>query len=328
MNDLPIGVLLMAYGGPNSLEDIPGYLADIRRGRPTPQRIVSEIRHHYEAIGGRSPLLARSQEQMEAVAAALDPRHFRCYLGMRHWSPWIEDIVRQMVADGIKRAIALPLVPHYSRWSVEKYHAKVTDGLAMARGDINFTFIDSYYDAPQLIDAFASRVKMGLEQWPEVQRERVHVVFSAHSLPVQILAAGDPYDQQLRETARLVAERVGLTAEQWSWSYQSAGRKSELWLGPQLDEHIIQLASRGIQDIVSVPVGFVCDHVEILYDIDIQAQAVARQHGVRLVRPPALNSDPQFIAALVTLILRYAALSTEDLAMSSFPLPSIRPSRN
>lgn len=303
----PIGVLIMAYGGPNSLAEIPGYLADIRSGRPTTPAVLEEISHNYRQIGGKSPLLAYSRQQADAVAAQLDPSLFRVYLGMRHWAPWIEEVVGQMVEDGISHAVALVLAPHYSKLSVAKYHAKVADGLEMVHSDIEFEFIDSYHDAPKYIQALANRVLEGLSRWPEAEQDQVHVVFSAHSLPTRILQMGDPYDSQLRQTARLVAERAGLPDEQWSWSYQSAGRSPEPWLGPQLEEYIPELAAKGIKNIVSIPVGFVSDHVEILYDIDIQAREVAEQHGVRLERPPALNDDPLYIETLVDLIHDRAA---------------------
>ncbi|MFQ5400364.1 MAG: ferrochelatase [Anaerolineae bacterium] len=298
----PIGVLMMAYGGPNSLAEISGYLADIRNGRVTSTAVLEEISNNYRQIGGKSPLLDFTRKQVTAVQAQLDPAQFRVYLGMRHWSPWIEEVVGQMIDDGVSRAIALVLAPHYSKLSVAKYHAKISDGLAMYRGDIEFQYIDSYHDAPKLIQALANRVAEGLAQWPEAERDAVHVIFSAHSLPVRILKMGDPYDSQLRETAQLAAERAGLHPDQWSWSYQSAGRSPEPWLGPQIQDHIADLAQKGIKNIVSIPVGFVCDHVEILYDIDIQAQAVAGELGVRLVRPSALNDDPLFIETLVELI--------------------------
>ncbi|RME81158.1 MAG: ferrochelatase [Caldilineae bacterium] len=303
----PIGVLIMAYGGPNSLSELPGYLADIRSGRPTPRTVLEEIAHNYACIGGKSPLLAVSQRQVAAVAARLDPKLFRCYLGMRHWSPWLEEVVGQMVEDGITHAVGLVLAPHYSKMSVARYLAKVEDGLAMYRGNIEFRYIKSYHDTPGLIRALAARVRAGLEQWPPEERSEVHVVFSAHSLPRRVLEMGDPYDRQVRETARLVAEAVGLAPERWSWSYQSAGRSSEPWLGPQFDEHLRALAARGIRGVVSLPVGFVSDHVELLYDIDIQAQALAQELGMRLVRPPALNDDPEFIATLADLIKARAA---------------------
>jgi ferrochelatase len=298
----PIGVLIMAYGGPNSLDEIPGYLADIRNGRPTTPAVLEEITKNYRLIGGKSPLLDITLKQVQAVEALLDPELYRCYLGMRHWAPWIEDAVGQMVEDGISHAVSLVLAPHYSKLSVAKYQAKILDGLEMAHGDIDFTNVASYHDAPKLIEALANRVHEGLARWPQEERDQVHVIFSAHSLPVRIMKMGDPYDGQLRETASLIADRAGLSDTQWSWSYQSAGRSPEPWLGPQLEEYIPELAAKGIKNMISIAVGFVCDHVEILYDIDIQAQEAARAHGVRLERPPALNLDPLYIETLVDLI--------------------------
>lgn len=301
----PIGVLVMAYGGPDSLDDIPGYLADIRSGRPTTPAVLQEITHNYERIGGRSPLLAITREQVAALAEQL-PQTFRAYLGMRHWAPWIEETVGQMVEDGISHAVSLVLAPHFSRLSVAKYQQKIADGLAMYHGDIQFEHISSYHDAPDFIQALVNRVEDGLARWPEGERAQVHVVFSAHSLPQRIMQMGDPYDSQLRETARLVAAGAGLPDERWSWSYQSAGRSREPWLGPQLEEHLPALAAQGVRHALSVPVGFVSDHVEILYDIDIQAQEVARAHGIRLERPPALNTDPLFIGQLARLVRKQA----------------------
>jgi protoporphyrin/coproporphyrin ferrochelatase len=303
----PIGVLVMAYGGPNSLEELPGYLADIRTGRPTTPEVLEEITENYRRIGGKSPLLEITRQQVAAIAGHFDPALVRFYVGMRHWSPWIEETVRDMIEDGITHAVSLVLAPHFSTLSVAKYQKKIAAGLEMYRGNIEWEHIASYHDAPGYIEALANRLRDGLSRWPEPERGDVHVIFSAHSLPVRILESGDPYDSQLRETARLVAEKVGLPAEQWSWSYQSAGRSAEPWLGPQLEEYIPELAREGIRNIVSLPVGFVSDHVEILFDIDIEAQAAAREHGVRLERPPALNTDPLFIEQLAELIRLRAA---------------------
>jgi ferrochelatase len=177
----------------------------------------------------------------------------------------------------------------------------------MYEAHIDFAHIDSYHDAPGLIETFAARVAEGVGRWPAESRAAVHVVFSAHSLPERILSTGDPYVTQLHETARLVAERAGLSPEQWSWSYQSAGRSPEPWLGPQLRDHLATLAARGIRDVVSIPVGFVSDHVEILYDIDIDAQRAAKELSMRLERPAALNTDPRFIAQLADLVRNRAA---------------------
>lgn len=303
----PVGVLVMAYGGPNSLEEIPGYLADIRSGRPTPARIVDEIRENYRRIGGKSPLLEYTRRQVQALTDQLNGGEFRTYLGMRHWSPWIEETIRDMLEDGVTHAISLVLAPHFSKLSVAKYQAKIEAGMEMYRGRMAFEHISSYHDEPGLIEAFAHRVKAGLDRWSGADRDAVHVVFSAHSLPIRILDMGDPYQEQLLETAHLVAERAGLGEERWSWSYQSAGRSPEPWLGPQLEEMLPQLAERGIRDVVSVPIGFVSDHVEILYDIDVQAQEVARAAGIRLERPPALNDDPVFVATLAGIVRRTAA---------------------
>jgi protoporphyrin/coproporphyrin ferrochelatase len=305
----PIGVLLLAYGGPDSLDDIPGYLADIRSGRPTPGAVLKEISHNYELIGGRSPLLDFTRQQAAAVDAVLnaDGPVYKVYVGMRHWSPWIEETVRDMIADGITHAVGMVLAPQYSHMTSDKYYTKIEVGLAMYDSVIEFQYVKGYHTAPKYIQALANRVQEGIARWPEAERDSVHVVLSAHSLPVRILQMGDPYQDQLFETAHLVAAAAKLRDDQWSWSYQSAGRSPEPWLGPQIEEHIPALATKGIRNVVSVPIGFVCDHVEILYDIDIKAQKAAREHGVRLERPPALNLDPLFIEAVADQIRERAA---------------------
>jgi ferrochelatase len=291
----------MAYGGPASLDEIPGYLADIRSGRPTPAAVLEEITENYRAIGGSSPLLEVTRQQVDALSGELG-ESYRCYLGMRHWAPWIEEVVGDMVEDGITHAVSLVLAPQFSALSVARYQQKIADGLDLYRGRIEFDHVPGYHDAPGLVDALAQRVGEGLSRWPEDEQERVHVVFSAHSLPARILAAGDPYDAQCRETARLVADRAELSEARWSWSYQSAGRTPEPWAGPDLGEHLEELAARGVRNVVVVPVGFVSDHVELLFDIDRRAQAVATALGLRLERPPALNDDPIFIEALAGLV--------------------------
>lgn len=302
----PIGVLLMAYGGPESMSEIPGYLADIRDGRPTTPAVLAEISRNYEAIGGRSPISALTRLQADGVEHALnplgEPARFKMYLGMRHWAPWIEDTVGQMSADGINRAVSMVLAPHYSGMSVARYQAKIADGLAMYRTTIDFAHVDSYHTAPGLIEALSDRVRAGMARWPDSDRESVHVLFSAHSLPERIIRAGDPYDAQVHETAQLVADRAGVPPDRWSWSYQSAGRSPEPWLGPTYPDHLAALASRGVRNVVSVPVGFVSDHVEVLYDIDIDGRRIAHSLGMRLERPPSLNDDPRFVQQLALIV--------------------------
>jgi ferrochelatase len=301
----------MAYGGPASLEELPGYLADIRHGRPTPQAVLDEIAENYRAIGGRSPLLDVTRLQVDALQARLGDE-YRCYLGMRHWSPWIEEVVGEMVEHGVTHAVGLVLAPQFSALSVARYQQKVSDGLELYRGTIEFRHVPSYHDAPGLIEAFSVRVQEGLSRWPETERDRVHVVFSAHSLPLRVLSAGDPYGEQCLETARLVARHVGLSDERWSWSWQSAGRSREPWAGPDLGDHLEELAARGVRDVVSVPVGFVSDHVELLYDIDVRARSIAEGLGVRLERPLALNDDPVFIDVLATVVRERSESWLED----------------
>ena len=308
-NQKPLGVLFMAYGGPENLGEMPGYLADIRAGRVTSQAILDEITNNYRLIGGKSPLPEFTRAQVEATMEQLAStgRPLKAYIGMRHWSPWIEDAVREMLDDGIEQAIAIVLAPQYSSLSVAKYQKKIKAALEMNHGHIEFAYIDHYHTEPGYITALADRVRMGIQEFPEGERDDVHVILSAHSLPVRIIKEGDPYADQLHETARLVAAQAGLTDEQWSWSYQSAGRSPEPWLGPQLDEHLHDLNEKGIKKVVSIAIGFVSDHVEILFDIDIAAQEVAHELGMTLVRPPALNTDPLFIGTLASVIERKAA---------------------
>jgi protoporphyrin/coproporphyrin ferrochelatase len=293
----PVGVLVMAYGGPGSLEEIPGYLADIRNGRATPRAVVDEITENYRAIGGRSPLLEVTRRQVDALQARLGDE-FRCYVGMRHWSPWIEEVVGEMVDDGVEGAVGVVLAPQFSGMSVARYQQKVEDGLDLYRGRMEFRHVTSYHDEGWLVSAFATRVREGLERWPEEQQDDVHVVFSAHSLPVRAISSGDPYADQCLETATLVARAAGLPEDRWSWSWQSAGRTPEPWAGPDLVEHLEELAAQGVRNVVCVPVGFVSDHVELLYDIDKRARTAAEKLGLMLERPPALNDDPVFIEGL------------------------------
>jgi ferrochelatase len=300
------GVLLMAYGGPDSLEDIPAFLLDIRGGRPTSQELIDEITENYRKIGGQSPLLEITRRQAALVEAHLNAGappgvRYKTYIGMRHWTPRIDSAVAQMVADGIHHAVALVLAPHYSGMSTARYYARLDQALAESSAPFTYQAIPSYHDHPLYIEALAQRVRNGLATMPA----DTFVIFSAHSLPVRIIEQGDPYDSQLRETAHLVADRAGLADDQWTFSYQSAGRSPEPWLGPQIEDYVVELAKSGHKYLLSCVIGFVADHVEILFDVDIKARQAAEKAGARLERVPSLNDDPLFIAALADLVRQH-----------------------
>ena len=292
-------VLLLAYGGPDSLADIPAYLLDIRGGRATPQALIDEISHRYAEIGGFSPLLRITQ----SAAAQLQARTgLPVYVGMRHWTPWIKDTVAQMAADGVERAVVICMAPHYSSMSIGAYRRKLDEALAQLAQPFEVIFIESWHTQPEFLDAVAANVRATLTRYTPEERDAVLVVFSAHSLPESILQRGDPYDRQLRETAKLLAEKLALPADRWTFSYQSAAKTGVPWLGPQIEEYIVELANAGHKQLIVAPIGFIADHVEVLYDIDIGVQQIAQEHGVRVERPPMLNDSPATVMILAALV--------------------------
>ncbi len=308
----PIGILLMAYGGPDSLDDVEPYLLDIRGGRPTPPELVAEIKERYALIGGRSPLLDITRQQAEALQAHLNrpgQTRFRAYVGMRHWQPRIKEAVAQMADDGIERAVALVMAPHYSRMSSGAYFERLGEAIRDLGVTITFTYIESWHNHPGLMAALAEKVSDALTRFARDGAQVLpKLIFTAHSLPTRILDWGDPYDTQLRETASLLAERLNLPPERWLFCYQSAGRSTQPWLGPQIGEVIAQLTQAGEKRLLVVPIGFVCDHVEVLYDIDIESRQLAERSGARLERSESLNTSPTFIAALADLVEREVLL--------------------
>ena len=300
-----IAVLLMAYGSPESTAELEPYLLDIRGGRETPKSLVEEITERYELIGGRSPLLDLTRQQAEALENELNrrfvasPLTFKTYLGMRHWQPRIKTAVAQIAGDGIKQVIGLVMAPHSSSMSTGAYYARLDEAIAELGVELDVIRIQNWHDLPGLIDAIAEKASTARDLFGA---EMPYVVFSAHSLPVRILAKGDQYDVQLRETASLLAERLDLKPGRWQFCYQSAGQSAESWLGPPIEKVIVDLAQAGEQNILSVPIGFVCDHVEVLYDIDIACKQLATANGARLERSESLNASPTFIAALADLV--------------------------
>jgi len=296
------GVLLMAHGSPDNLDDMGAYLRHVRGGRATPQALVDDMRGRYQLIGGRSPLLDLTRAQGKALEERLNSHgvRFRVYVGMRHWHPFIKDTVRQMVEDGIQRVVAVSMAPQYSELSVGAYRRALEMAQAEFPARLAVTTVTSWHEHPGLLQAFAEGVQDVYNRLSAEERAQLGVVFTAHSLPQRVLAAGDPYPHEVERTAAGVAKLLGLTT--WEVAYQSQGATAELWLGPTLDEVFERAAAQGRRALLLVPVGFVCDHVEILYDIDILAQKVAQEKGLSLRRTASLNTSPTFIGALAQVV--------------------------
>jgi ferrochelatase len=299
-----LGILLMAHGSPDRLEDVPAFLQHIRGGRPTPQTLVEEIREHYRLIGGRSPLLDLTRAQAAALEERLnrDGRRFRVYVGMRNWHPFIKDAVQQMVGDGLQDVIALSLAPQYSHLSVGAYQQALARAQAELGVSLNVRFVESWHRHPLLLEAFAERVQDALGQLRADARDPVSVIFTAHSLPERVRLEGDPYSDEVERTAQGVAAVLGLTG--WTFAYQSHGATPEPWLGPSLGEVFERCAAHGQRQVLVVPIGFVCDHMEILYDLDIVARRLAAEKGLSLTRTVSLNTSPRFIEALADVVQR------------------------
>ena len=301
-------MLVMAYGGPESLEEIPGYLADIRAGRPTPRRVLDEITENYRAIGGRSPLLEVTRRQVDALQEELGEA-FRCYLGMRHWTPWIEDVVGQMIEDDVTRAIGLVLAPQFSALSVAKYQQRVADGLELYRGTHRVPArVELPRRSPGSIDAFAARVVEGLSRWSDDDRDDVHVVFTAHSLPERLLANGDPYGVQCLETATLVAERAEISEPSGGRGATSPpGARPSPGRGPTCES----TSPSSLRAAFGTSSSFRWDSSPITSrscsTSTSRLAARADELGMRLERPPALNDDPVFIGTLAELVRGRAA---------------------
>ena len=293
-----VAVLVMAYGGPGSLDDVEPYLLDVRGGRPTAAELVEEITRRYARIGGRSPILERTEAQALALGRVLGPA-WPVYVGMRHWHPFIAETVERMVACGQRRVVAIVLAPHYSALSVGAYEKKLLDA---ARGRLELALVRSWGDHPKFLEAVAERVRQALQRFPAPGA--VQVLFTAHSLPERILAAGDPYADELQASAAAVARLAGVGA--WRFAYQSAGATPEPWLGPEAGAVMTELAATR-KDFLIVPIGFVSDHVEVLYDVDIAYRGLAERLGVRLERTDSLNDNARLVAALADLARRTAA---------------------
>lgn len=297
-----IGVLLMAYGTPASLEDVEAYYTHIRGGRPPSPEQVEALRERYRRIGGRSPLLEITLRQAEALAARLARlalgHAFRVRVGMRHAPPFIEEAVVALLAEGIDRLIAFPMAPHFSRMSVGAYHAAVRRALAERGVALPVVEIRGWGAHPWFVMAVAERLREALADLPP---EATEVIFTAHSLPARLRAEGDPYEIELWDSARRVARLIGW--ERWRFAYQSASATGEPWLGPDLLEVLEEIAREGkARHVVVCPIGFVADHLEILYDLDVEAREAADRWGLAFRRTRSLNDDPLLIEGLAALV--------------------------
>ncbi len=281
-------VVLMAYGSPERLADVPAYYADIRGGRPIAPENLEDLVERYRRLGieDSSPLNAIT----EATRAALERElGLPVYSGMKHWTPRIADAVDAALAKGADEIVGLVLAPHYSAMSIAGYRTQLEAALA---NRAQLRFVESWHDEPGFVELLAEKVR-GSE---------AHVVFTAHSLPARIIAAGDPYRDQLFETARLVAEAAGLT--EWSFSFQSESPTGEPWLGPDILDHLEALHRQGVESVLVCPVGFVSDHLEIRWDLDVEAKEKAAELGMRLARIEMPNADPNFIRTLAGIVER------------------------
>jgi len=283
------GVLLMAHGTPSSIDDMPAYLTLVRGGRPPSDELIAEMRHNYAAIGGRSPLTDITEAQADALRTKLGP-DTPVAVGMRNWSPFIKDALAGLAASGVTRVIGIPMAPQFSTLSVQKYIDAATNGLP---DGVRFEAVTSYHAHPLLLEAFAERVRAARPQPGEL------IVFTAHSLPQRAIDGGDHYADEVAATVKGVAARANIA--QFTRAYQSAGRTPEPWIGPTL-EHVIDDQSATVRRFLIVPIGFVCDHTEILFDIDVQGARVAREFATSLRRTESLNTSPLFIDLLEDLV--------------------------
>lgn len=297
-------ILLMAYGSPNSLDEVGEYLRQVRGGRLPTDIEVQRLRERYRRVGGKTPLFEVTMAQAIALQRKLDPEEasLRVYVGMKHWHPFIQEVIQAIARDNSTRIVGLALAPYYSELSIGGYEDAVHEGIENAK-PIPFTMVQSWHNQPHLIDALTERVRTGLAGMDK-PTEAV-VLFAAHSLPKRFVSSDDPYESQLRETSQLVADKAGISS--WDFAFQSGGEPADTWLGPMIKEKIAELSARRFRELLVCPVGFVSDHLEILYDIDIEAKEYASSLGVRLTRTSSLNDDPELIEALADTVKPFIA---------------------
>jgi protoporphyrin/coproporphyrin ferrochelatase len=301
-----MGLLVMAYGTPYKEDDLERYYTHIRRGRKPSPEMLQELKARYDAIGGISPLAKITLEQAKKLEQRLnevqDEIEFVMYLGLKHIDPFVEDAVQQMNRDGIEEAVSIVLAPHFSTFSVKSYNERAKAEAEKLGGPVIHE-IESWYKEPKFIDYWVNQVKKTYAQMSEEEREKAVLIVSAHSLPEKILHMGDPYPQQLQETADLIAEKAEI--QHYAVGWQSAGNTPEPWLGPDVQDLTRELhEQKGYTSFVYIPVGFVSDHLEVLYDNDIECKNVTDEIGAKYYRPEMPNAKPEFIDCLATVVLK------------------------
>jgi protoporphyrin/coproporphyrin ferrochelatase len=304
----PVGVLVMAHGTTHSLDEIGAFYTEIRRGSPPSSEQLADLERRYLAIGGTSPLNRRTDAQVEGIRRALAtraPGRFRVAAGTKFAAPRIADAVGALGRDGVGRLIGLVLAPHFSVASVGDYARRARDAAGAlgpgGGGPLELEMIDHWHLAAGLVPLLARRVHDAVNALPAEVRHDVAVIFTAHSIPARLVDDGDPYSTQVHESATAISEAAGIV--RWSVAWQSAGRTADAWLGPDVRDVIAALPGTGASAVVVCPVGFVSDHLEVLYDIDIEARQAARDAGLRLARTASLNDDPAFCDVLAGVVL-------------------------
>ncbi len=290
-------VLLLAHGAPHRLGDIPEFLLNVRGGRGLPGKAVQEIIDRYAQIGGGSPLLKITTQQAEGLAKALG---LPVYVGMRNWEPYIEDAVRKLTEDGADRVVVVCLAPQNSRTSIGLYRSYLSKAVDKVAPGLQVEFVENWHNHPGLVAAFRERVSSALARAEAEAGQPVPLIFTAHSVPVRTIEEGDPYESQVKETAQLVAQAMGL--RDYRVAFQSQGMTSEPWIGPTVESLIDELAGQGHRHVVLAPIGFVSDHVEILYDIDFVFREYGKKKGIAVVRSESLNDSTLFTQALVSIV--------------------------
>ena len=299
----PIAVLLMAMGGPDSLENVEAFLRDVRGGRPTPPDLVEEIRERYRATGGKSPALGITKELARKLEERLNESgglRYRVYVGLRHWHPFIHEIYAELLRDDPEQVIGLCMAPQQSSLSTGAYEKKVEDARASLQSGCPVSYVSSWHRHPKLIAAIVENIRQALLKFPEDFRAKVPVLFTAHSLPERILAMKDPYPDEVRGTVEAVTSLLGDTPTRFA--YQSQGRWGERWLGPTVQTAVEDLAREGHRHVLVAPIGFLCDHVETLYDIDVELKQYATRRGIQLERIAMLNASPAIVETLASVL--------------------------